>query len=47
MNIIKWIIAIWIACIVFPFILAFLGWALWIIVFIGLVSWIKDMMDNM
>jgi len=45
MSLIKWILAIWIAIICAPFVLAVLGWAIWIILFIWFVAWIKGLMD--
>jgi hypothetical protein len=44
MNIIKWIFAIWLAMIAYPFIVMFLGWAIWIVLFVFLVTWIKDIL---
>jgi len=43
MNLIKWIAAILLACILYPAIVMFFGWALYVLVFILMVAWIKDL----
>jgi hypothetical protein len=49
MNLIKWIIAIGITCVLYPLIIAVCGWLLWISIivlpFVLVATWIRTLLD--
>ena len=45
MNLIKWILAIGIAAIAYPIMLTLFIWTMYIVLFIAIATYIKDLMD--
>ena len=45
MNLIKWILAIGIAAIAYPIMFALFVWIMYIVLFIAIATYIKELMD--